>query len=131
MIVPREFLARFWAKVDTSAGWDKCWRWRGLHNPAGGNGTTQRPRMRAPKFYGRRTHVYVAPFMLAVVDGLTFKELEEVLDAGIKQACHKPICPHPWCINPTHLYWGTKDENIRDRFPLRRTHADQSTRRAS
>jgi len=28
------------------------------------------------------------------------------------EACHR--CDNKWCINPTHLFWGARSENMRD-----------------
>lgn len=115
---PTPWLPRFWAKVDQSAGPDGCWRWLGTHNPAAGRirrewtGNTCRPRfrlMRTPS-----VHVYVAPLMLSIHDGVP---LDERKAAGL-YACHKPgVCPNAWCVNWAHLYWGTHEENVRDRYP--------------
>lgn len=34
-----------------------------------------------------------------------------------KEVCHKDwICPHKHCVNPEHLYAGTKSENMQDRI---------------
>lgn len=33
------------------------------------------------------------------------------------EACHRPkVCHNRSCVNPGHLYWGTKEANQQDRF---------------
>lgn len=116
-----DWLTRFWAKVDQSAGPDSCWRWRGTHNLAGGTTriewtkNTRRPRFRLrAERRGHLTHAYVARIILSLDDGVPLDEREGWY------ACHKPgVCAHDWCINPQHLYWGTHEENVRDRYPMR------------
>lgn len=121
MVISHAALARFLAKVDTSAGSEGCWRWRGVHNLAGGTkrgnwtGNTRRPRFRVTRRPGLQSHVYVTRVMLSIADGVALEERHGLF------ACHKMTCPHDWCINPTHLYWGTTDDNVNDRYPLRRS----------
>src|SRR5262245_44125170 len=116
--IPYATLDRFWAKVRvTRTG---CWAWAGTHNKAGGTrrkhwrGNSVRPRFRLHRGnLAGPTHVYVAPFILSLSDGVPLDQREG------KQACHLGVCPddagkhgcHAWCINPAHLYWGTADDN--------------------
>lgn len=113
---------RFWAKVDTSAGPDACWPWTGACSQAAGRkrrewtGNTRRPRfalITAVSGKRKSTLVYAARLMLSLFDGVPLDAR-----AGL-YACHKPICPNPICVNPRHLYWGTHEENVADRYPLR------------
>lgn len=115
-LLPVLRFAQFWAKVDTRGGQLSCWRWRGTHNRAGGNGSTRRPRFRIRAGTGAGTHMYVARLILLLHD----PRLQNLVVENNLEACHRPFCPNPWCINPYHLYWGTKDDNVRDRYPMRR-----------
>jgi hypothetical protein len=40
------------------------------------------------------------------------KELESGVRPPGKIACHK--CDNKWCVNPSHVYWGTYKSNTRD-----------------
>ncbi len=116
-----DWLTRFWAKVDQSGGPDACWPWTGACSLAGGRirrewtGNTRRPRFRlaGPRSGPGQVFVYAARLMLSLVDGVPLDQREGLY------ACHKPICPNPICVNPAHLYWGTHDDNVRDRYPMR------------
>lgn len=118
------FLERFWARVDRAPRHGgACWRWHGTHNPARGvrrrwwRANTRRPRVRVRR-RGGQTHEYVARVMLAIYDGVPLWKRRRQRQV----ACHKAwLCTHDWCINPLHLYWGTEADNVRDRYPMRRT----------
>lgn len=84
---------RFWSKINVTNSNESCWYWKAntSHNFGYGsfriNGKTYSSHRLALMFYS----------------------------GGIKddlQANHK--CNNPACCNPTHLYWGTQKENIRD-----------------
>lgn len=106
-------LARFWTKVDCSAGSDECWPWIG---PRRGE-------------YGRfhlHGRTYTAHrWLLGELRGVPLSR-ERV---GEEDACHR--CDNPPCCNPAHLYVGTRKQNIGDAversrlWMLQRTHCPQ------
>lgn len=91
--------ARFWAKVDKSAGPDDCWLWTGAKIDTG-HGVV--------KYRGVQTQAYRLSFRIhkgSIPDGLC--------------VCHH--CDNPPCVNPSHLYSGTHGQNIKDRDDRQRT----------
>lgn len=83
---------RFWTKVDI-AGPDDCWEWTAAHTVKG---------------YGRfriRDKLYGANRLsLSEYLGVEIEELREV--------CH--TCDNPPCVNPSHLFDGSKSDNMLD-----------------
>lgn len=119
-----EIAARFWAKVDRSAGGDGHWYWRGAHSrPSRPRSAPPRPVFWVGRLYvgtERASHeaaqwiVPAARMALALFDGVPLQDREGL------EACHQPACSDPLCINPGHLYWGTPEQNRDDRYPQRR-----------
>jgi hypothetical protein len=84
-------VARFWSRVDTSAGPEACWTWRGRAHPYGAFDALGR---------GFRSHRVAY-------------ELSTGKDPGDLLVCHS--CDNPPCCNPNHLFVGTHLDNNRDR----------------
>jgi hypothetical protein len=91
--------ARFWQKVDKSAG---CWLWTGNKLPSGYGTFRMRP---GSMYYAHRLSwaIHYGPIPIGVY------------------VCHK--CDNPSCVRPEHLFLGSNSDNIRDsirkgRFPV-------------
>jgi hypothetical protein len=77
--------------VDSSAGPEACWPWRGRRSPGGyGRGS-----------FGTTTYAHRRAYELAVGP----------VPAGL-DVCH--ACDNPPCCNPAHLWAGTARDNLRD-----------------
>jgi hypothetical protein len=102
-IVTEEHLRRFWANVDVNPS-NGCWEWRTAkkHN-----------------HYGKMSIFNI--FMRANRLSLLFHGVE--IPEGMMALHH---CDNKPCVNPDHLYVGTRKDNIRDmiarkqRSPFRR-----------
>lgn len=82
---------RFWSKVSKSSG---CWEWQAYRDGRG---------------YGRifwDGRPRPASQVALILSGSPKPE-------GV-EACHR--CDNPPCVNPTHLYWGTRQDNIDDAY---------------
>ena len=82
---------RFWAKVDRRAD-SECWPWLGSVDRFGRG-----------KFWAGM-HLYAPRLMLMIATG------EEPPPETF--ACHS--CDDPGCVNPAHLWWGSRSENMKD-----------------
>ena len=72
---------------------DDCWGWRGCHNGVG------YAYLRVEKQLRLATHVSLE------LSGLPRPSSDH-------HACHS--CDNPICTNPSHLFWGTRSDNMRD-----------------
>lgn len=92
-----EIIERFWAKVDKKSQ-DECWGWKAYKNKYGYG----QIRINNKKYSAHRISWFIH-------NG----EIPEHNSFHGMCALHK--CDNPSCVNPTHLFLGTHQENMRDR----------------
>jgi hypothetical protein len=102
-----EDIARFWANVDRRSA-NECWPWRGHKLKKANRGT----------FRVGGTTVTAARIALA---------LHQAAPSGGLFACHS--CDNAECCNPSHLHWGTAQDNRRECVERGRVHRWNGTRR--
>lgn len=85
---------RFWAKVD-KRGSDECWLWTGSLTRSGGYGQIARTRKEGPVRANRVSY--------------------ELANGQILEGmCVLHECDIPACVNPAHLFLGTRGDNCQD-----------------
>lgn len=85
---------RFWAKVEHAHERGRCWLWKGFTRASGHGMTT---------WMGKPLHAHRLAWILKrgeITEGL----------------CINHKCPNPHCCNPAHLYIGTREQNMADRW---------------
>ncbi len=100
MKTKRNLTERFFEKVAVS-GKRECWLWTGWRDKFG---------------YGK-LRVYGAGAHMAVASRISW-EIHTGKSPGSKCVLHK--CDNPQCVNPNHLFLGTRTENNLDMFRKKR-----------
>jgi hypothetical protein len=91
---PKPLADRFWPKVSKAEG-DACWLWTGSKNKKG---------------YG-----YIRVGGFGSKPGLAHRvafELENRETVSDLDICHR--CDNPSCVRPSHLFKGTRADNMMD-----------------
>lgn len=98
---PERRLATFWSCVDKSGGDDACWIWT---------------RGKLPKGYGR----FNADGKDVLAHRFAYEKLIGEIPDGL-HVCHH--CDNPSCVNPKHLFVGTRSDNMQDMWEKKRAGA--------
>ena len=90
----------FWSLVSVGSACS-CWRWNGGQSRKGYG-----------RFWDGKKTVQANRYAWKTKHG---KEMSPE-----KDACH--TCDHPWCVNPDHIWGGTRSENLKDSIKKGRWH---------
>jgi hypothetical protein len=94
--------AVFWARVERSRGEEACWEWMGPRHRTLGYGF----------FVSAPLNVGAHRFAWALENGMPPPMGEDI--------CHR--CDNPPCVNPAHLFSGTRKQNMEDSVAKGRMH---------
>ena len=94
----------FWRKVDKSGGLNACWEWQGCSHAGSKNSPNHKL---AYGYYKTQAKKMWAAHRLAwtLVNG--------DIPLGL---CVLHRCDNPICCNPSHLWLGTRADNMRDKY---------------
>lgn len=106
---------RLWARVDRSAGEEACWPWLGSLNNKG---------------YGQIGEPGGARGVQRLVQ--THRAAYETVHGPVPYGAHVlHKCDTPACCNPSHLFLGTHEDNMRDKEIKGRGNHARGARHAS
>jgi hypothetical protein len=100
---------RFWSKVDRR-GPDECWEWQASRYKKGYG------------FFRRRAHKAGRKGDCMQSHRMTWELVNGAIPEG-RLVCH--TCDNPPCCNPSHLFLGDNDANMRDMVIKGRSHAQR------
>jgi len=110
-VIDEPLRRRFWDKV-VITDWFSCWDWTGAMSIKLGG--YRRPVIWICRDPGTKKQLIVPAFRVA----LCIRDNTALYDHNGFEACHLPECDNEECVNPFHGYWGTPDQNRRDRYPF-------------
>lgn len=97
--IPKPVLERFWEKVDKDASPNGCWLWTGGKMKDLGYGWF--------RFMGDAKLAHRVSMMIF---------LKRLLPSSEKVLHNCPNGDNPSCVNPSHLWIGTQQENVQDSY---------------